>query len=174
MTAPHVSTQAVLLRPWYSCTPEESSTETSNLKISYWTTEDMPSWWDVFPTTYQYGSKLWQMGKLWCLFLSVRWTLASLRRLVWVRRHGHFVGLLSMLPLRSSWTKAMTAQLTAGLWEYWSLSCLVEGTTAESIHGTCPNHVMTPHCCSVSLEGTCRCAIATRHYYMKYRNLSQF
>lgn len=59
---------------------------------------------------------------------SCRWTLGLLRRWVWVRRRGHFVELLSTLLLRSSWTKVTTAQLTAGLWEYWSLSCWVAGT----------------------------------------------
>lgn len=62
-------------------------------------------------------------------FLSSRWTLALLRRWVWGRRRGHFVGLPSTSPRRSSWTKATTVQLTAGLWEYWSLSCSVAGTT---------------------------------------------
>lgn len=59
---------------------------------------------------------------------SCRWTLGLLRRWVWVRRRGHFVELLNMLLLRSSWTKVTTAQLTAGLWEYWSLSCWAAGT----------------------------------------------
>lgn len=43
-TAPLGSTPAASLKLWPSCTPEESSTETSNLRTSYWTTEATPSW----------------------------------------------------------------------------------------------------------------------------------
>ena len=44
MTAPLGFTLAVSSRRWLSCTPEESSTETSNLRTSYWTAVDTPSW----------------------------------------------------------------------------------------------------------------------------------
>ena len=44
MTAPLGFTLAASSRRWLSCTPEESSTETSSLRTSYWTAADTPSW----------------------------------------------------------------------------------------------------------------------------------
>lgn len=76
------------------------------------------------PTLGCFWEKIWTCRA----FVSRRWTLDLLRRWVWVRRRGPFVELLSTLPLRSSWTKVTTAQPTAGLWEYWPLSCWVAGT----------------------------------------------
>lgn len=69
---------------------------------------------------------------------SRRWTLDLPRRWVWVRRPGPFVEPLSTSLPRSSWTKVTTAQLTAGLWEYWSLSCSVAGT-AGALYQSSPD-----------------------------------
>lgn len=124
MTAPLGFTPAVSSKLWSSCTPEESSTETSNLRTSYWTTEATPSWCrHVHPE-----DSVCFREKAWAYLRSRRWTLDLPRRWVWVRRPGPFVELLSTSLPRSSWTKVTTAQLTAGLWGYWSLSCSVAGT----------------------------------------------
>lgn len=81
-----------------------------------------PSW------AWRFGCFRRENIKTSCAFCPRRWTLGLLRRWAWVRRRGHFAELLSTLLLRSSWTKVTTAQLTAGLWEYWSLSCWAAGT----------------------------------------------